>query len=181
MSSEVTHHILCQDVRLAQILEQAFVKQMKLDHVVIHADPLDRESYDAVIGETVTVPLRLGVLRDFLARHKEDSALSILEIGPFRLDVTRYEWSKTGQNSIRLTEKETSVLQMLYGVQGAAISRDILLRDVWEYAYDVESHTIETHIYRLRQKIEDDPGAPAILMTGDEGYYLNPDLLNSSQ
>ena len=73
---------------------------------------------------------------------------------------------------LRLTEKETAILQYLNRAKGEVVSRDDLLRDVWGYNANVTTHTLETHIYRLRQKIESDPANAKLLLTDAGGYRL---------
>ena len=75
---------------------------------------------------------------------------------------------------IRLTEKETSILKYLYRAGQKPVGRDTLLGEVWGYNAGVTTHTLETHIYRLRQKVEKDASAPAILVTEGGGYKLMP-------
>jgi DNA-binding response OmpR family regulator len=75
---------------------------------------------------------------------------------------------------IRLTEKETSILKYLYRAGQKAVGRDTLLGEVWGYNAGVTTHTLETHIYRLRQKIEKDPAKAQILVTDAGGYRLVP-------
>ena len=74
--------------------------------------------------------------------------------------------------SIRLTEKENYILKFLYKNLGNIISRETLLHEVWGYNSKVTTHTLETHIYRLRQKIEDDPSNACFLITEPGGYKL---------
>ena len=74
--------------------------------------------------------------------------------------------------SIRLTEKENNILNFLYKNLGNVINRETLLREVWGYNSKVTTHTLETHIYRLRQKIEDDPSKACFLITEHGGYKL---------
>lgn len=81
---------------------------------------------------------------------------------------------KAGDDIIRLTEKERDILLILIEADGRVISRDNLLHTVWGYASGVETHTLETHIYRLRHKIEPSPGKPVLLVTAGEGYLLRP-------
>jgi len=76
--------------------------------------------------------------------------------------------------SIRLTEKENDILKFLYQNLKTIISREILLHEVWGYNSKVTTHTLETHIYRLRQKIEIDPANACFLITETGGYRLNP-------
>ena len=66
---------------------------------------------------------------------------------------------------IRLTEKETNILKFLYRAAGKPVPRQVLLNEVWGYNSAVTTHTLETHIYRLRQKIEPDPARPVHIVT----------------
>jgi DNA-binding response OmpR family regulator len=79
-----------------------------------------------------------------------------------------------GNNNLKisLSEKETCVLKRLYRSGNEGISKDRLLLEIWGYNPTAETHTVETHIYRLRQKIEDDPSDPKILVSGKHGYCL---------
>jgi DNA-binding response OmpR family regulator len=78
------------------------------------------------------------------------------------------------EKKIRLTEKETSILKYLYRAGSKVVGRDTLLAEVWGYNSGVTTHTLETHIYRLRQKIEQDPSSAEILVTEAGGYRLVP-------
>ena len=75
--------------------------------------------------------------------------------------------------SIRLTEKENNILKFLYKNLGNTVSRETLLHEVWGYNSKVTTHTLETHIYRLRQKIEDNPSNACFLITEPGGYKLH--------
>src|SRR6478672_10468767 len=75
---------------------------------------------------------------------------------------------------VRLTEKETSILKYLYRAGEKVVTRDVLLQEVWGYNSGVTTHTLETHIYRLRQKIEKDPSHAELLVTETGGYKLVP-------
>ena len=79
-----------------------------------------------------------------------------------------------GNKSIRLTEKENDILKFLYQNLETIVSREILLHEVWGYNSKVTTHTLETHIYRLRQKIEIDPANACFLITETGGYRLKP-------
>ena len=82
----------------------------------------------------------------------------------------------TGANArkVRLTEKETAILRFLYRAGQQPVSRETLLQEVWGYNSGVTTHTLETHIYRLRQKIEPEPGQARLLLTDAGGYGLQP-------
>ena len=73
---------------------------------------------------------------------------------------------------VRLTEKETNILKFLYRAQSNVVARDVLLHEVWGYNAGVTTHTLETHIYRLRQKIEPEPSNARLLVTESGGYRL---------
>lgn len=131
---------------------------------------------DAGANDYVAKPFKLNVLlariRAQLRQHAQ-SEDAVFTIGPYtfkpaqKLLVTQESGKK-----IRLTEKETNILKYLYRSGDAMVSRDVLLREVWGYNAEVTTHTLETHIYRLRQKIEPDPSNATILLTGPGGYKL---------
>ena len=80
---------------------------------------------------------------------------------------------REGREAVQLTEKERDLLLALHRRGGAIVTRRELLDEVWGYGDGIETHTLETHIYRLRQKIEDDPANPVHLMTEEPGYRLD--------
>ena len=73
---------------------------------------------------------------------------------------------------VRLTEKETNILKFLHRSTESVVPREQLLHEVWGYNAGVTTHTLETHIYRLRQKIEPDPSQARLLVTESGGYKL---------
>ena len=75
-------------------------------------------------------------------------------------------------NKIRLTEKETAILRKLYLANGKVVTRKTLLEEVWGYNAEVASHTLETHMYKLRKKLEHDPSDGPALITALNGYQL---------
>tara|TARA_Y100001960_G_scaffold325529_1_gene408033 strand:+ start:1122 stop:1805 length:684 start_codon:yes stop_codon:yes gene_type:complete len=121
-------------------------------------------------------PFRMGVLvarmRAQLRQHEqsEDAAFTI---GPYLFQPSaRLLTEEQAQRKVRLTEKETSILKYLYQADSKVVSRDTLLSEVWGYNTGVTTHTLETHIYRLRQKIECNPAEAQILVTRPGGYQL---------
>jgi DNA-binding response OmpR family regulator len=75
---------------------------------------------------------------------------------------------------VELTARETELLKYLYRLRGQSVGRDLLLRDVWRYSSAAETHTVEQTVYRLRRKLETDPGCPEILVRDGDGYRLVP-------
>ena len=138
---------------------------------------------DTILGlelganDYVTKPFRFAVLlariRTQLRQH-EASENAIFTIGPYTFWPALKLLLNQEGSKLRLTEKETSILRYLYRAGERPASRERLLQEVWGYNSGVTTHTLETHIYRLRQKIEEDAAAPAILVTEAGGYKLVP-------
>lgn len=129
-------------------------------------------------NDYVSKPFRIGVLlariRAQLRQH-EQSEDAVFAIGPYSFQpAKKLLLNEVKDEKIRLTEKETSILKYLYRSGHKVVSRDILLNEVWGYNAGVTTHTLETHIYRLRQKIEEDPSSAVILVTETGGYRLAP-------
>jgi len=118
-------------------------------------------------------PLRLGLLLDRIVRHGAVRHGSGFSLGSYLVspDTGTLTEEKSGK-VVTLTEKERHILLKLYERRGKTVDRRELLDDIWGYAEGIETHTLETHIYRLRQKIEDDPAKPQWLLTDEEGYKL---------
>lgn len=132
---------------------------------------------DAGANDYVTKPFRFGVLlarvRAHLRSHDQTDVAN-LKIGPYDFKpATRTLLDGKGKR-IRLTDKEAAILRYLYRAGTKAVPRDELLREVWGYNAAVTTHTLETHIYRLRQKIEPVGGRNDILITEGGGYRLEP-------
>jgi DNA-binding response OmpR family regulator len=130
---------------------------------------------EAGANDYVTKPFRFAVLlariRAQLRQH-ENSDDATFDIGEYVFKPSSKTLIDPQGGELRLTEKETAILKFLHRANGQAVSRETLLRDVWGYNAGVTTHTLETHIYRLRQKIERDPANAAILLTDAGGYRL---------
>lgn len=133
---------------------------------------------DAGANDYITKPFRLGVLLARLRAHirqHERSDDAVFTIGPYSFQPGAKLLLETETNKkVRLTDKEAAILKYLYRAGGKVISRDVLLDEVWGYNAGVTTHTLETHVYRLRQKIEEDPSNARILLTEPGGYRLAP-------
>ena len=132
---------------------------------------------DAGANDYVTKPFRFGVLLARLRAHlrsHEQSEDAVFKIGPYSFRPSAKVLMDAQEKKIRLTEKETSILKYLYRAGSKVVGRDTLLAEVWGYNSGVTTHTLETHIYRLRQKIEQDPSSAEILVTEAGGYRLVP-------
>jgi len=131
---------------------------------------------DAGANDYITKPFKFPVLlarmRAQLRQH-EQSEDTIFTLGPYTFKPSIKILVTADDKKIRLTEKETNILKFLYRATEDVVPRDILLHEVWGYNAGVTTHTLETHIYRLRQKIEPDPGKASILITENGGYRLS--------
>jgi len=117
-------------------------------------------------------PVLLARIRAQLRQH-EQSEDAIFQLGPYTFKPATKMLITEDDKKIRLTEKEANILKFLYRSQEAVVPRDLLLHEVWGYNAGVTTHTLETHIYRLRQKIEPDPSNVRLLVTESGGYRLN--------
>ena len=140
----------------------------------------DTES-DTVLGlesganDYVTKPFRFTVLLARIRaqlRQYEASEDATFTIGPYTFRPSSKLLLSPDGKKVRLTEKETSILRYLYRAGQQPVSRETLPQEVWGYNSGLTTHTAETHIYRLRQKIEKDAAAPAILVTEAGRYKL---------
>ena len=130
-------------------------------------------------GEGVTEQIPVPVKANFLVhrikaqiRNFQSRPETFLSIGSFKLYPALRLFVSPAGDELKLTDKEVDILRYLHRARGAIISRDELLTNIWGYHESVTTHTLETHIYRLRQKIETNIEKAAILMTEPGGYRL---------
>ena len=132
---------------------------------------------EAGANDYVTKPFRFAVLlariRAQLRQH-EQSEDATFNVGPYVFKPGQKLFTTGDGKKIRLTEKEASIIRYLYRASQKVVTRDMLLEEVWGYNSGVTTHTLETHVYRLRQKIEEDPSNARILVTENGGYKLIP-------
>jgi DNA-binding response OmpR family regulator len=132
---------------------------------------------EAGANDYVTKPFRFAVLLARIRAHlrsHEQSEDAVFHLGPYEFRPAAKLLLDARGKKIRLTEKETSILKYLYRSGEKAVPRDELLSEVWGYNAGVTTHTLETHVYRLRQKIEPDPASAKLLLTEAGGYRLKP-------
>ena len=133
---------------------------------------------DSGANDYITKPFRLNELLARLRaqlRSFESSEDAVFTIGPYVFRPAAKQLLEPLKNRrIRLTDKEAAILKFLYRAAGRPVARQVLLNEVWGYNAAVTTHTLETHVYRLRQKIEPDPAASRLLLTEGGGYRLDP-------
>ncbi|MBI1252083.1 MAG: response regulator [Alphaproteobacteria bacterium] len=133
------------------------------------------EGLDAGANDYVLKPFKFSVLLARIRAHlrsHEASEDAVFQVGQYEFRPSQKLLVDPSKKKIRLTDKETSILRYLYRSGLKPVSRDELLREVWGYNANVTTHTLETHVYRLRQKIEPDAQSPSLLITETGGYRL---------
>lgn len=130
------------------------------------------EALPNVPCDVLPTPFRL---QDFVSRVQVLAKHTVQPVLPdscVMLDAAKRLLSDvaTGQ-SVELTEKEAQMLSVLMRAEGKALEKEALLRDVWAYVPEVNTHTLETHISRLRAKLQHFPAPPQIVAEAG-GYRL---------
>jgi DNA-binding response OmpR family regulator len=185
MVREHTPDLVIMDVGLPDVDGRSLVQQLRAggfkNPVIILTGHASDE--DAVIGldfganDYVFKPFRFAVLlariRAHLRQH-DASDDAVFQIGMYVFKPSSKHLVNEKGSKLRLTEKETAILKFLYRANSSVVTREVLLREVWGYNANVTTHTLETHIYRLRQKIEKDPANAQLLVTDSGGYKLVP-------
>jgi DNA-binding response OmpR family regulator len=132
---------------------------------------------EAGANDYVTKPFRFAVLLARIRaqlRQYEQSEDATFNVGPYVFKPAQKLLTDGDGKKIRLTEKEAAIIRYLFRAGQKAVTRDELLEEVWGYNSGVTTHTLETHVYRLRQKIEKDPSNAEILVTENGGYKIIP-------
>ncbi len=184
-AQEVHIDLMLLDVGLPDMDGREAVKILRRDGFkspIIMLTGHDSDS-DEILGlesganDYVTKPFRFSVLlariRAALRQHDQSEDV-VFTIGPYSFQPANKLLEGADGGKVRLTDKETSILKYLYRQGPRTITRDVLLKEVWGYNNRVTTHTLETHIYRLRQKIERDPSNARLLVTEEGGYRLVP-------
>jgi len=185
MGREVRADLILLDVDLPDMDGREACRLLRKDGVSTPIIMLTGQSSDSdtVLGlesganDYVTKPFRFAVLLARIRAHlrsHEQSEDAVFRIGPYEFRPAAKVLIDDKGRKVRLTEKETSILKYLYRAGAKAVSREELLTEVWGYNAGVTTHTLETHIYRLRQKIEPEPGQTRLLLTDAGGYRLQP-------
>ncbi len=177
--------IVLMDVGLPDIDGREAVKMLrkagfKAPVIVLTGHDSDADTIlglEAGANDYVTKPFRFAVLLARIRAHLrqfEQSEDATFAIGHYTFKPSAKLLLEEGGRKVRLTEKETAILKYLYRAGERPVTREVLLHEVWGYNSGVTTHTLETHIYRLRQKIERNPSDAELLVTEGGGYKLVP-------
>lgn len=177
--------ILIMDVNLPDMDGREAVKLLRkggFKAPIIMLTGQDTDS-DTILGleaganDYVSKPFRFAVLlariRAQLRQHEQSEDATFV-VGPYTFKPSQKLLVDQRNAKVRLTEKEAAIIKYLYRAGQKVVTRDVLLEEVWGYNSGVTTHTLETHVYRLRQKIEQDPSNAEILVTESGGYKLVP-------
>lgn len=164
----MTKLILTAKLELAEIIEQNLQDKSLSELCEIE----ENEEVTKLGTREYIKPIRIGKIIDdiFKAQKNQTSKKKIITFNNATLNTHSLEFIRLDGSCVSLTEKETEILEYLSKNKEKNISKTELLKYIWGYADTVETHTLETHIYRLRQKIERDPTQPEILLTKENGY-----------
>ena len=185
MGREVRADLILLDVDLPDMDGREACRLLRKDGVstpviMLTAQAADADAIlglDAGANDYVTKPFRFAVLLARIRAHlrsHEQSEDAVFSIGPYEFRPAAKVLMDAKGKKVRLTEKETNILKYLYRAGAKPVSREELLTEVWGYNAGVTTHPLETHIYRLRQKIEPEPGQARLLLTDAGGYRLQP-------
>jgi DNA-binding response OmpR family regulator len=160
---------LCAALRRAGHTLPILVLHDGIDGLVVRC--LDAGANDAIARPVRTRELVARVRAQL--RHHGAGAAGALTVGPYLFRPDQRELEEPSGRVIRLTATEASILRFLHRAGGSVVTRPVLLHEVWGYRDGVTTHTVETHIYRLRRKIEPDPRHRRLLLCEDSGYRLD--------
>ncbi|MBX9786064.1 MAG: winged helix-turn-helix domain-containing protein [Alphaproteobacteria bacterium] len=158
---------------LRELLPQAGIllaKDEKEAEAILYTSPYTGGGLPSLDFDTFPRPFKLS---DLLGRLKNLPYSQAITFSDFVLNLREKAlFNPKTQQEQRLTEKECQLLRLFCLNKGQDLSKEKLMREVWGYHPDAETHTLETHIYRLRQKLEEDPNIPKILLNGKTGYFI---------
>ncbi len=155
-------------------LRELHKQQLQVPTILLLSSGAD--AGDAEASNIVYKPLVLNNFFNLLQAGiniYENSSDGYLNFNQYELRPSKKEILNLRNNEIiKLTEKEVAIIKYLYKAKDKIVSKNELLQEVWGYSPEVTTHTIETHIYRLRQKVEHEDAAAQIILTSDGGYQL---------
>ncbi len=144
-------------------------KSKKIKILLSKSNQIISNKFDSVLSLPISVTELSKTIESSIAK-KNFSINSGIRIKEYNLDKNEKKLSKN-KNFVSLTEKEIHLLELFLKRKGS-IPKDEILNKVWKYAKDADTHTVETHIYRLRKKIKDSFSDENFIMNDKDGYYL---------
>jgi len=141
----------------------------------IPIDIADQLSVNYVNYEIIIEPINILALLKKFKNLIEQNIVALSEIKKFKEFnySSRLKTIYVGDASLYLTDKENEIFQTLIDNKNISLNKKQLLSKVWNYSEDIDTHTLETHIYIMRQKIEKKLNLNNIIIHIDDGYQIN--------
>ena len=161
--------ILHQDGLLGDSLEKLLKDSKKIKILVSNKSDKKKDQFN----EIISLPLKISDLNQIVENavtKKNFSKNSSILIKQYKLDKNEKKLIKN-KNYILLTEKEIQLLELFLDNK-KPISKNIILKEVWKYSTSADTHTVETHIYRLRKKIKSKFSDENFILNNKDGYLL---------
>ena len=168
--ADVSHSNLCKNIRQEGVRSP----------IILVAEELGEDgaivALDAGANDYVLKPFKINVLVAKIRsniRQFEQSEFAILRFGRFSFKPgDKILLNNSSKEEVRLTDKETAIIKLLYLSGGEVVTRATLLEEVWGYNTTLTTHTLETHIYRIRQKVGNTSSGQDFIATESEGYRM---------
>ena len=158
MESENNKKVSLQDIMIPKILIQKNNKSNK-----------PKDDFSLIVKLPLNIVKFNQDVIDICKKH-EFNKNSLIKIKNYMLDKNTRVLKKN-DITLKVTEKEVIFLEMLYSSK-KPLSRDYILKNIWKYSSETDTHTVETHIYRLRQKIKSHFSDADFIKNSKEGYSL---------
>ena len=185
LSDQIKYHIpefeIVDDSMIADIIvidenEGLLKKEERNNNAPMILLTKEEDNVESKVQKIILKPFVLSRFFDALKSSInifENSDEGNIEFNQYILYPSRKEiFNQRDETTTKLTEREVSMIKYLYKNADRTVSKNDLMQEVWEYSADVATHTVETHIYRLRQKIEQDNSDNQIIITSEGGYQL---------
>ncbi|MBR1949049.1 MAG: winged helix-turn-helix domain-containing protein [Alphaproteobacteria bacterium] len=185
LSDQIKYHIpefeIVEDSMIADIIvidenEGLLKKEERNNNAPMILLTKEEDNVESKVQKIILKPFVLSRFFDALKSSInifENSDEGNIEFNQYILYPSRKEiFNQRDETTTKLTEREVSMIKYLYKNADRTVSKNDLMQEVWEYSADVATHTVETHIYRLRQKIEQDNSDNQIIITSEGGYQL---------
>ena len=168
--ADVSLSNLCKNIRQEGVRSPIILVAEELGEGVAIA------ALDAGANDYVLKPFKINVLVAKIRsniRQFEQSEFAILRFGRFSFKPgDKILLNNSSKEEVRLTDKETAIIKLLYLSGGEVVTRATLLEEVWGYNTTLTTHTLETHIYRIRQKVGNTSSGQDFIATESEGYRM---------
>ena len=149
------------------------IRKTKNPIVVIARPSISHNKYSGDFVEQINMPFKVNNFKkkviSLLAKHKFKLS-SLINLKDYVIDKNERKIKKNDLE-LQMTEKETNFL-ILFSQHDKPLSRNFVLKKVWKYSSETDTHTVETHIHRLRKKISEKFNDDNFIKNNKDGYYI---------